>query len=144
MPLYCLLGIKLWARSGPTPQSCLLTCSWCPRALSLAQLLLFRTEAESKCCSPYPVLTFISWLFNALKSVWCLKFSYVCQNSITPEDYTKIIKVVNSRICSEINEAQQRPYLTGEIKVGACWQTLTVEHNVASSHWRLGSNWNLC
>lgn len=78
-------------------------------------------------------LTFTSWLFNVLKSVRCLKFSYVCRNSITPEDYTKIIKVVNSRICSEINEAQQRPYLTGEIKVRACWQTLTVERNVASS-----------
>lgn len=134
MQWYLLPGIKLWGRSA-TP-----TC-----VLQLAHVLPgLGSPPALQCWFLSSGLTFTSWLFNVLKSVRCLKFSYVCRNSITPEDYTKIIKVVNSRICSEINEAQQRPYLTGEIKVRARWQTLTAERNVASSRWRLGSNWNLC
>lgn len=60
-----------------------------------------------------------------------LKFKAACQNSITPEDYTKIIKVVNSQICSKINGAQQRPSLSRGIKAQMRRHVLTSRQNVA-------------
>lgn len=52
-----------------------------------------------------------STCFVSLISVM-LKFNRVCRHPITPADYTKIIRVVNSRIFAQIDEAQQGPYLT--------------------------------